>query len=281
MSYPNQPATLAATREPDLVKQILEVGAALAKPVRNPDEHGAHYVVLPDGWETYELPRLELPQHPIATVKLRDAASFIRYVNDHKADRSRIYATLEPARFLCVFDDFETSAVEDEVRGQADWRQFRAEFTVPASREWLTWTAANRKHMSQLAFAEFLQDQLPDVVEPSGADLLSLSLDFEASQSGQFVSSQRLQDGSHNLVWKADNSGGSVKLPEIIKLSFPVFENEQQRELQARLRYRVKDSLAIWYELIRPHKVLETAFRETMARVADETGLPLLLGTPE
>lgn len=266
----------------DTVESLIELGAALARPVRNPDLHGTHYVALPQGWALHGLPTEAEPAHPKAVVKLRDAASFIRYVNDHKAARSRIYATLEPARFLAVLDDFHTNGGQLSVHEQAAWREFRVEFTVPASREWLTWTAANRKPMSQLGFAEFLQDQLPDVIAPSGADLLEMSLNFEAAQSGHFVASQRLHDGSHNLTWRADNSGGTVRLPELIKLSIPVFENEAPREIDARLRYRVKEgALSIWFELVRPHKVLEAAFRETWARIEQDTGVPILLGTPE
>ena len=55
---------------------------------------------------------------------------------------------------------------------------------MPPSREWLLWNKAHRQHMSQLSFAEFLQDNLPDVISPDGADLLDMSLKFEASQSG-------------------------------------------------------------------------------------------------
>lgn len=39
--------------------------------------------------------------------------------------------------------------------------------------------------------------------------------------------------------------------------------------------------LAIWYELIRPHKVIEAAFRDTLETVINGTGITPLLGTPE
>jgi hypothetical protein len=65
-------------------------------------------------------------------------------------------------------------------------------------------------------------------------------------------------------------------------LCISVFENEAPREIDARLRYRVKDgALTIWFELVRPHKVLEAAFRETWARIEQETQTPILLGAPE
>lgn len=263
---------------------LIAAGLALASPQKNPDPDGRHFVVVPKGFELIEtLPVAASPARPKALAKLRDAASFIRYFKDHAEGRSRVYATMEPARFLAVFDDFDDMDGSEDMSSQADWREFRAVFEVPASREWKLWTAANRKHMGQLAFAEFLQDNLPDVVTPDGATLLEMALNFEAAQTGTFVATQRLQNGNHNLQWKADNNaGGTVQLPEQIVLRIPVFENEEPSELHARLRYRVKEgTLSIWYELVRPHKVLETAFRATWKRIEEEAEAVVLLGTPE
>lgn len=280
MQQDNLEAVLGA---PTGAASLIAAGAALARPQKNPDADGRHFVVVPAGHQVVaELPVASAPARPKALVKLRDAASFIQFYKDHAQGRSRVYATMEPARFLAVFDEFDDMNSED-IAAQADWREFRAVFEVPASREWSLWTAANRKHMGQLAFAEFLQDNLPDVAQPDGATLLEMALNFEAAQTGTFIATQRLQNGSHNLQWKADNNaGGTVQLPEQIVLSIPVFENEEPSELHARLRYRVKEGvLSIWYELVRPHKVLEAAFRATWARIREEAGATILLGTPE
>jgi uncharacterized protein YfdQ (DUF2303 family) len=265
------------------MQALIHTLQAHGAPRANPDTDGKHYTVVPADFMLHELPTLKLPARPIGTVKLRDAASFAAYFNEHKAPRSRIYATLEPAQFLAVFDDFDPGSGNNDVASQSDWREFRAQFKVPPSREWQTWTARDRKPMSQLEFAEFLQDNLPDVLRPSGAALLEMSLNFEATQEGSFVAAQRLQDGSHNLVWRAENNaGGSVKLPDFIDLTIPVFEKETPKELSARLRYRVASGkLTIWYELVRPHKVLEAAFDEAWQRIAAETQTPIFLGSPE
>lgn len=267
--------------------QALAAGAAIANPRKNPGMDGEHFVVVPDGFKVRPLPSLEIPKRPKGLVRLRDAASFTRYFNEHKVPRSRIYALLQPAKFLAVFDDFEGSmrgeTLDIDVDSQADWREFRAVFDVPASTEWTTWTGAHKKAMTQTEFAEFLLDNMPDVVKPSGSELYDAALSFEASTSGSFVATQRLQDGSHNLQWKADNnSAGTVKLPEFIGLSIPVFENEAPVPIDARLRYRVTNgSLKIWFELVRPHKVLEQAFRDVWARIETGAGVAILLGSPE
>lgn len=261
----------------------LAAGAAMSAP-RTPDGC-MPYVIVPEGATIENLEERSLPSRPKGLVKLRDAASFIAYFTDHQVERSRIYATLEPAAFLAVFDEFDTAVEVGDITEQADWREFRASFVVPPSREWLTWTGQNRKPMSQVAFAEFVLDNLPDVVNPDGSTLYDAAVSFEASSAGRFKSAVRLQDGSHNFQWVNENrpgEGGTIKLPDMLELAVPVFENALAVTLQARLRYRVKDdSLSIWFELVRPHKVLEVAFRALWNAIEEATGRTLLLGSPE
>lgn len=256
---------------------LLEFTAGHGQPRTTPGPDGAPYTLLPPGWTCQELPRDSNPPRPHLTAKLRDAASFVDYFNTHKGPESRIYASLQPARFLAVLDDIDSAA---DGKG---WRQFRADFTVPASREWGVWNGAHGKRMTQLEFAEFLQDNLPDVLVPDGAALLEMALRFEASQAGNFVAAQRLQDGSHDLQWKADNNAsGTVKLPEQVTLRLPVFENTEPVDMQARLRYRLDSGrLTIWFELVRPHKVMEAAFRSTWAFIKEACGEVIYLGAPE
>lgn len=263
---------------------LLAAGGALGDAKTHPTADAVPYAVVPEGYVLEKLPTADLPLRPNGNVRLRDTASFVRFYKDHAADFSRIYATLEPARFQAVFDETRVVTFRDEhLHDQANWRQFRATFEVPPSREWKLWTSTDRMPMNQLQFASFLEDNLPDVVKPDGADLLQLALNFEAAQAGSFVATQRLQDGSHNLQWKSENNAsGTVRLPEQITISIPVFENAEPQQIDARLRYRIKEGvLTIWYELIRPHKVLEATFRSAWATIAEQTGAAILLGTPE
>lgn len=51
--------------------------------------------------------------------------------------------------------------------------------------------------------------------------------------------------------------------------------------VEAKLRYRIGDGgkLSIWYELVRPHKVIEAAVKELRATIATDTGLNILVGS--
>ncbi|MDR5815835.1 YfdQ family protein [Caballeronia sp. LZ033] len=270
------------------VAAILSAGTALAGPQKSPLPDGKPFVIVPEGFKTQTLEDVFAnPARAAGTVKLRDAASFIEYFNRQKRPESLIYASLDPARILGVIDDHlaydEALAGDDKAKG-ANWRAYRVEFPVPASREWKTWTSKDRQPMGQLELAELIEDNLPDITSPDGSTMLSIALNFEASKEGNFVSAARLQDGSTNFVWKEDvnATGNKIAMPSQIRLSIPVFENGAPYSIDARIKYRIKDGvLKIWYELIRPHKVLEAAFRAVWAQIEEQTAKKILLGTPE
>jgi uncharacterized protein YfdQ (DUF2303 family) len=153
---------------------------------------------------------------------------------------------------------------------------------VPASREWQTWTKANRQQMSQLAFAEFLEDNLPDIAAPDSTSLLEMVLAFEATKGGAFKSVQRLQSGDVNFAYVDEvTGGGAVKMPPKIALNMPVFERGEPYAVDARLKYRIKDGgLSLWYELVRPHVTSRQAFDAMISGVVARTGIPVWMGEP-
>lgn len=264
---------------------ILAAGTASADPKKSPLADGVPFVVVPDGYKVEHIfERESNPARAIGVVKLRDANSFVTYFNRQMRPESLIYASLDPAKILGVIDDHRAFDTEFENEDGANWRAYRVEFAVPASREWKTWTAKDRQALDQLTFAELIEDNLPDIVTPDGSTMLSIALNFEASKEGNFVSASRLQDGSTTFVWKEDinATGNKIAMPSQITLKVPVFENGSAYPIEARIKYRVKDgTLKIWYELVRPHKVLELAFREIWTQIEDQTNLKILLGSPE
>jgi uncharacterized protein YfdQ (DUF2303 family) len=264
---------------------ILAAGTSLAGPQKSPLNDGVPFVVVPDGYKVEHIfERDDSPARAIGVVKLRDATSFVTYFNRQKRAESLIYASLDPAKILGVIDDHRAYGSEFTNEDGANWRAYRVEFAVPASREWKTWTSKDRQPMTQLELAELIEDNLPDIVSPDGSTMLSVALNFEASKEGNFVSATRLQDGSTNFVWKEDvnATGNKIAMPSQITLSIPVFENGAPYSVDARIKYRVQNgTLKIWYELVRPHKVLEVAFRAIWSQIEEQTGTKILLGSPE
>lgn len=252
------------------------------------------YIVLrdADGKERIEWlkEKNEPPHRKTGTVKLNDAESFIAYYEIH-GNGAPVYASMEPLRFLAVLNE--------HTKDKAGYRDHRALFTVTHSKEWTTWT----KHSGQGAafnsnegFALFLEDNAPDIVQPSSAEMLAIALNFRIKADVAFSVAQRLTDGRINLGYSnmvdasaeapAAPGASAVKLtiPEKFTIEVPVFAGlaAPRYQVDARFRYRLREGkLTLWYELERPHKVVEAAFEELWESIKAGTNATILHGSPE
>lgn len=210
------------------------------------------------------------------TVGAHDVRGFIDYVNTFKLagdehGESRIYAgPFEKAHLEARIDDHQP--------GEASHVTHIAIFPCPFTREWKTWTESNAKKLDQIAFAEFLEANLVDIVEPNATDLLSATLDFSNSSKGEFASAVRLKDGTTQFKWSQDNSGMEARFPDRIKIGLRVYEGlEQSYALSARLKFRLNNgALTLWYELERPDLVQRAAYEKLLAEVGEKTACAVL-----
>jgi len=227
------------------------------------------------------------PPRKTGSFRFGDPQSFIDFYKMHES-AAPVYAELDKSgmpRF--------TAVLNDHTKDQADHRDFRASFTPAFATEWVTWTGHSGKDAafaSPKDFALFIQDNAPDFVSPSSADMLSLALNFRIKSDGVFNCAQRLQDGhmqltfNHVVTAQATNAaGGEVTIPDQFTLSLPVYEmpNAGVYTIQARLNFRTNgQGVTLWYELVRPRKVLLTAFQDAWKQIAAATGAKMLLGAP-
>ena len=249
----------------------------------------APFVVLRagDGMERLEWLKEQLapPHRKTGTVKLNDAASFILYYKTH-GNGAPVYATLKPAHFIAVLNEHTKEA--------AGWRDHRADFQVAHSQEWETWTkhnGAGAAFNSNESFALFLEDNAPDIVKPEAATMLSIALNFRVNADVNFSVAQRLQDGNVELGYRnlvtaqaQSEAGGKLKIPEQFTIDVPVFAgiDAKKYKVEARFRFRLREGkLTIWYELVRPHKIVEQAFKDVWLLIEKEAKAPILHGTPE
>lgn len=270
----------------------LAVLAACNQPVRHV---GAVPVLLaPDGFAALNLEKmLAAPTRKRGTTVLNDAESFISVVNDQKNGATRLYSTINPPTFTAVFN---------HVAAEAGWGDHIAHYNTPLSPEWKTWTAIDGRAMSQGDVAQFLEANLIDVTfiaptapaedgtlgekgSPDGTTLLELCRTLEAKKKVDFKSSVRLGDGSTQFTYNEDVQGsavnGTMAIPEQFSIGVPVFENGEKWRVDVRFRYRINEGkLSIWFELVRPHKVIETAVKELRESIGKETGLTVLNGSP-
>lgn len=235
---------------------------------------GHPYTVIPQGATVADLEHMLLtPQRRKGKVTLRDTDSFIQYVIVERTDETRIYANTEPPSFTAVFND------------GPGWKDHRAVYSCPLSREWTTWNGSSGKSATQEQFAQFIENNLPDVANPPAAEMLEISRSLEAKKKVNFASGIRLSNGQNELTYEEEISGtaakGKLQVPETFTIGIPVFEGGERYAVEARLRYRIADGgkLAMWYELVRPHKILEDAVANVRKVIAEGTNAPIFNGS--
>ena len=239
---------------------------------------GIEVATLPKGYTEVSLEKYRLtPQRKTGTATMRDAASFIQYVIQEADERSRIYGSYNPPKFMAVFNDHSKSG--------AGWRDHRATFDCPLSVEWKTWVTSTGKQMTQEQFAQFIEDNLPDIANPPAAEMLEISRSLEAKKKVNFASGIRLSNGQNELTYTEEIQGtankGKINVPELFTIGIQVLEGGQRYAVESRLRYRISDGgkMAMWYELVRSHKILEDAVKEAWIDIQNKTGVGILNGS--
>lgn len=255
---------------------IQNVGAKIAS------EGAAPLILVPEGnsLECIEHTMLS-PVRPRGTIKLFDVDSFI----EECAKRNLMEGVViygrktAPIGFVAVFNDHDST-------GGAGWRDWRAVYDCPTSVEWKTWMDSNGKPRTQVEFARFIEDNLPDVMEPASVDMLEISRTLEAKKKVDFKSSIRLSDGQNEFAFEEQIEGtaskGRLKIPETFVIGIPVLDGGPKHRITARLRYRIDPAakLVLWYDLERPHKDLEFAVAAVWERIEKDLSAKILHGDP-
>ncbi len=219
------------------------------------------------------------PNRKTGTVHLSDIASFNVFVADQgETGKVYIYADPETRTLTAVLNDH----VHDD--DEAGWRDFRAIFKAELSREFSTWMGLNKKPMEQEDFAIHLEDNIADIVEPSGETLLQVALTLQAKTEVNFSSHKRLDNGQIQFAYSetidARATGGSIEIPREFTIGLRLFKNGDGYKVRARLKYRLGGGkLKFWYELDRAENAIEDAFQAYIDQ-ARENGFTVLIGRP-
>ena len=234
------------------------------------------FVVIPENAKLERLDELLLvPTRKRGVHLMYELDGFIAIVGQEKTTHTRIYFESSRNQFTCVFNDHGENP---------GWQDHRAVYACPTSVEWKAWTGKDGRQMGQVDFAQFIEANLPDLANPPAADMLEISRSLEAKKKVNFASGIRLSNGQNELTYEEEISGtaakGKLQVPEVFTIGIPVLEGGQRYAVEARLRYRIADGgrLTIWYELVRPHKVLEDAMLGVRTAIGEKTGITVLAG---
>ncbi|MFB7228481.1 DUF2303 family protein [Streptomyces fimicarius] len=275
--------TLEATA--DGTQAIIDVAqAAVAPQALEPGK--VHVVALGRG--QFQQIDLTGPQHTgiparkSGTTVVRDVDSFLEYFDKHGDNYSEVYADVESRTITAVLDAHTAH--------DARWSGHRLELRLRATSAWKAWMGSDNELMSQAMFAEFIEDNLVDLVEPNAATMLELAQSFEATTSAEFQSSQRLDSGQRRFSFVEDvqakaGAKGDIVIPATLTLALRPFEGCEAYKVTARFRYRLdrqKGELRLGFKIERPEDTLAAAFEDIRTLVDNGISeeIAVLNGTP-
>lgn len=244
----------------------------------------------------------DTPIRRTGTAALTDLDSLIEHVNRFKDEDSILYASDDrSAPSITAVLDYHRAGADASPR----FGRHRAKFAFPLSDEWKAWNAANKKPLRMVEFAAFLEDRIIDVLDDSEGlpddmarfvkaiggniasptKLMEISVGLKVNEKSAVAETVNLSSGEGEITFASqhtDGAGKPLRVPNLFLIGVPVFKNGPAYRIACRLRYRKADGgLVFWYELWREDRVFDDAFREAVARTKADTGLPVLMGTPE
>lgn len=218
--------------------------------------------------------------HPV----LYTLEDLVGYVRRHSAqtegdvigDHPVIFADRKMLTFVALLD-YHTSATPS-------WLDHSATVRYSLSRQLVLWKSKQGVKMSQEQFAEFLDENIIDIVTPSGSEVLSFAENLEATRTETFKSAIKLTTGETKFTWNNEKTGDvSTKVIEEFALGIPLWERGQPIKIQAKLFHRITEGkLSFFYRLEQLENVIDVIWDDELAILRDRLGegITVYQGTP-
>lgn len=271
----NAPA--AAHPDPQREMDVAIRAARLSAPLIDGD-HGVRYAFVPDGFSLREITHPDnVPPDIRQAVTLDDAESLIRYVNRFSDNRSVLVADIDAARVTAILDyhgDNQTGALVRALCAHTAHLQLRQ------SEELRRWSEMEGKLHSQAVFAEFLDENAVDIVDPEPAVMIEIARDLEATQGVTFKASNRLQTGERSLTYETETRAhGDMIVPQRFVIEVPLFVGEEPVRIDCSFRFRIlPDGLKLGFVWRRLEYRRQAEFTAIAHRVSEATGRPVVMG---
>lgn len=244
------------------------------------------FVVIPKDHEVVGLERFvdnarcEHPLRKRSVVKVLDTLSFCQYYTLFADTNSRVFADETSSKILAILDYHGAGS-----EGAPRWGEHRIDLTLRHSEEWETWNSKDGEKFAQAEFAEFLEDNTPDIQVPAAAFMLDVARSLSAKSSVEFSSAIRLSDGSVQFKYseqvQGSCGGGNIEVPEQFQIAIPIYIGCERVAVVARLRYRITGGrLTFWYNLLRPVDIKRAGFIAVRTAIADTLNINIVNGSP-
>lgn len=287
------------------VALVTELGAAVAG-IKTVD--GVPVVVLPDGggerWRAEVVDVEKYQPHPrrkTGILVARDVDSFITYINRHKTVATVAWADTGGG-IRCVLNSHEPAQapVIEEIGvtpldiARPGWGDHVVVLRREETPGFAAWTTLNGVELTQQQFAEFLEDRIGEITDPSGGELLEVATFFQAHTAIAYTSARQLSNGQVQLQYveeikESAGKNGETKVPTEFKILLRPYRDAPPGEegkpdpnqfiVAAKLRYRLRDQgVRFVFKLSEDIETqLDGVHNAAIERVRAETDVPVLL----
>lgn len=250
-------------------QSALEAGRRMMEPKTVMIEGVPHLAHHRDLSVTKHEQLLAAPNALKENVNLHSVESFMEYFNNFADEASAIFVDADNAKFKAILD-YHVDAQSPR------WNRHTVTYQFPKTVEWSKWLANNGTKMTQEDFALFIEDNIKEVVEPDGATMLEIASSLQAKNNVSFKSAKRLDNGETQFDYREDiestaGAHGQFSIPNEIKIALKPFQGSETYNVTARFRYRINSgNLVMWYDIIRPHAIIEDAINDAVEKVQSE-----------
>lgn len=204
---------------------------------------------------------------------------YVRYNTDDHISRVAIFAQSERSVRISAILDWE------------QWGEHSATYELGYTPEWVAWQRISGQKIGQVAFAEFIEENLDCIHSPSAADVLTVATTLSGKKRVEFTNCITLQNGDRSLQWNETTdakAAGDIRVPSEITLRIPIFKGSEAAttfEIKALFRYRIHEGqLTYEIKLINSDKVAALAFAQIVTAMraefsADENEPLIIVGS--
>lgn len=213
-----------------------------------------------------------LPQRISRSLELSDQESFLGYWAKHANSNSELYASTLTWAILGIIDGPGGDDVEASERPA--WESHKVTVRLERSPELRAWQEWHDRPMSQVQFAEMVEDRIATIADPDGAQLVEMTRVLFRTSGSTFRSSY--VDGAHRLEYSEDTDtqtkikDGYVAAPTKMVLRVPLWLNgpDDVAQIPVRIRYNNDTrKLQITYHL--DHAAISRAQNDSFNQVVE------------
>ena len=218
------------------------------------------------------------PLRKRGTVEVFDPASFNQVLRDNEgAGDVAIYIDRNPERPAVE------AVLNGHGKGGAGWGDLRVCIAFRPTPQWTKWRAIDGKLLAQTDFAEFIEDNLADIVDPPGAAMLEIATHLQATRNVAFRRAVALGSGQvqfenvENLDAKV--GPGQIEVPQTPTLSLAPLFGSPAFAVPARFRWRLEDgALRLGVKLQRIEDLMREVLDDVVKKIEVGTNVSVLEG---